>query len=494
MPKKPLNKGFLTFLWYNISGLREKTYMTMTKRSNYKDLGFIFGSIDELVPEDHLVRKLESAIDWNFIYPLVSDLYSDVGRKSIDPVILFKMIFIDKLFGINSMRKTVEEIKVNLAYRWFLNLSFDDEVPNYSTWSQNYIRRYHDSDVFDKIFERIIKEAVDNKFIDTSCVFMDSTHQKANANKRKSHNEEVEIVKKIYEDDLLKEINEVRRAHGKKEIKDIVKEEIIFDEATGEEIMITKTKNIKVSDTDPECGNFHKGEKEECFAYSHQTACDKNGFILAYDTLPANIHDSASFYNVYHKINDDYKITNIALDAGFKTPSILKAIFDNDQIPLLPYTRQKGRKGYFKKYEYNYDEKSDTYTCPNGHTLNYSTTDKKGYSLYKADKKDCLDCPFKDKCTHSKNKVLLRHVWEGYKEKCEKIRHPDLWKELYPLRKQTIERDFAIAKENHCLRFTRLKGLNKNRHNTAIIYSSLNIKKIALWKYKNHHNTYNYSL
>ena len=182
MSKKPLFKGFLTFLWYNISGLREKTYMTMTKRSNYKDLGFIFGSIDELVPEDHLVRKLESAIDWNFIYPLVSDLYSDVGRKSIDPVILFKMIFIDKLFGINSMRKTVEEIKVNLAYRWFLNLSFDDEVPNYSTWSQNYIRRYHDSDVFDKIFERIIKEAVDNKFIDTSCVFMDSTHQKANAN------------------------------------------------------------------------------------------------------------------------------------------------------------------------------------------------------------------------------------------------------------------------------------------------------------------------
>ena len=251
---------------------------------------------------------------------------------------------------------------------------------------------------------------------------MDSTHQKANANKRKSHNEEVEIVKKIYEDDLLKEINEVRRAHGKKEIKDIVKEEIIFDEATGEEIMITKTKNIKVSDTDPECGNFHKGEKEECFAYSHQTACDKNGFILAYDTLPANIHDSASFYNVYHKINDDYKITNIALDAGYKTPSILKAIFDNDQIPLLPYTRQKGRKGYFKKYEYNYDEKSDTYTCPNGHTLNYSTTDKKGYSLYKADKKDCLDCPFKDKCTHSKNKVLLRHVWEGYKEKCEKVK------------------------------------------------------------------------
>ena len=130
--------------------------MAMTCLNNRKNDSLILSTIDELVPLDHKVRELEEAIDWNFIYPLVSDLYSDVGRKSIDPVILFKMIFIDKLFGINSMRKTVEEIKVNLAYRWFLNLSFDDEVPNYSTWSQNYIRRYHDSDVFDKIFERII--------------------------------------------------------------------------------------------------------------------------------------------------------------------------------------------------------------------------------------------------------------------------------------------------------------------------------------------------
>lgn len=109
--------------------------MTMTKRYNYKDNGFILSTIDDLVPDNHLVRKIESSIDWNFIYPLVEDLYSKQGRKSIDPVVLFKMIFIDKLFGINSMRKTCEEIEVNLAYRWFLGLSIYDDVPNYSTWS-----------------------------------------------------------------------------------------------------------------------------------------------------------------------------------------------------------------------------------------------------------------------------------------------------------------------------------------------------------------------
>lgn len=458
--------------------------MTMTKKNNSKDYGFILYTIDDLVPEDHLVRKLESAIDWRFIYPLVADLYSSHGRKSIDPVILFKMIFIDKLFGIGSMRKTVEEIKVNLAYRWFLGLAIDDDVPNYSTWSQNYIRRYHDSDIFDKIFTHIIDEAIDNGFIDTSCVFMDSTHQKACANKRKSHNEEVELIKKIYEDDLLEEINEVRKEHNKRPIKDLKKEEVIFDELTGEEIEVVEKKNIKVSDTDPECGNFHKGEKEECFAYSHQTACDKNGFILAYDTIPANIHDSSSFYGVYRDLNERYPITNIALDAGYKTPSVLKEIFDDGHTPLLPYTRPKTKTGHFKKHEYSYIRKEDIYICPNGNTLKYSTTDRKGYSLYRADKKDCAACPFKDRCTSSSSKTITRHVWEDYKERCEEIRHTPLWKELYPLRKQTIERDFAIAKENHCLRYTRLKGLNKNRHNTGIIFASLNLKKIAIWRWK----------
>ena len=112
--------------------------MAMTRRNNKND-SIILNTIEELVPQDHDIRMLESCIDWNFIYPLVENLYSDVGRPSIDPVVLFKMIFINIIFGIGSMRKTCREIQVNLAYRWFLGISMDERVPNYSTWSQNYI-------------------------------------------------------------------------------------------------------------------------------------------------------------------------------------------------------------------------------------------------------------------------------------------------------------------------------------------------------------------
>ena len=125
-----------------------------------------------------MVRKLDNCIDFTFIEDLVKDLYSIGGRPSIPPVVLFKLLFINIVFGINSMRRTCEECKVNIAYRWFLGLSIYDDIPNYSTWSQNYIRRYKDSDVFDKIFERILEQAIEYGYVDTETVFGDSTPSK----------------------------------------------------------------------------------------------------------------------------------------------------------------------------------------------------------------------------------------------------------------------------------------------------------------------------
>lgn len=118
------------------------------KPQKYKNDCIIMNTIEELVPKEHLVRKIDNCIDFTFIEDLVKDLYSELGRPSIPPVVLFKLIFINIIFGINSMRRTCEESKVNLAYRWFLGLSINEDIPNYSTWSQNYIRRYKDSNIY----------------------------------------------------------------------------------------------------------------------------------------------------------------------------------------------------------------------------------------------------------------------------------------------------------------------------------------------------------
>jgi len=194
--------------------------MSMTKNdAKAKNNSFLFCTIEDLVPMDHLVRKLESVIDWNFIYKIVEDLYSTIGRRSIDPVVLFKMVFINYVFGINSMRKTCKEIQVNLAYRWFLGLDVNDSVPNFSTYSKNYARRFAGTNVFNDIFSHVLKIAVDNNMVDTTAIFGDSTHIKANANKGKHKNEVVEKSAKIYQDSLNQEIDDDRALNGKKPLK-----------------------------------------------------------------------------------------------------------------------------------------------------------------------------------------------------------------------------------------------------------------------------------
>ena len=460
--------------------------MAMTCLNNRKNDSFILSTIDELVPLDHKVRELEEAIDWNFIYPLVRPLYSSFGRPSIDPVVLFKMLFINFTFGIHSMRRTCEETKVNLAYRWFLGLSIDDEVPNYSTWSQNYIRRYGNSEVFDEIFKKIIEEAIAYDFVDLDTVFGDGTHRKANANNRKHENKVVEIVKKYYDDELLEEINKDRKAHEKKPIKETKDIELAYDEETGELIEGKGTKSIKVSKTDPESGCFHKGEKQKCFAYTNLTFCDRHGFVLHNTVAPGNQHDSVVFHDAYRKLLNTYGdlIHNISLDAGFMTPAICREIIEDGIRAYMPYKRPMTKKGYFKKYEYVYDEKLDIYICPNNKDLKYTTTNRSGYREYKSNPKDCEGCPFLEKCTQSKNhqKVITRHVWEEYREIADENRYTPEWKDIYPLRKETIERVYADCKEKHGLRFTRLKGLKKNQQESLIIFGCHNLGKLARMK------------
>lgn len=463
--------------------------MAMTNRANIKHDCIILSTLESLVPEDHLVRKLEAAIDWRFIYPLVEPLYSEFGRPSIDPVVLFKMILINYCFGYNSMRKTCREIEVNVAYRWFLGYEISEPVPNYSTWSQNYIRRYGDSNIFNEIFDRVLQEAMDCHFVKLDTVYGDGTHMKANANKRKSTQEEVEVTKRAFEDELLEEINRDRREHGKaKEFASLKRTELDFDEETGEQIEVTQKKTVKQSTTDPESGNFHKGDHEECFAYEHQTFCDGNGFVVAFDTVPGNVHDSVSFFPAYDKLMEKYggEIKNVCLDSGFKTPAIARKIIEDGKTPYFPYKRPMTKEGFFKKYEYVYDEQYDCYLCPHDKVLSYATTDRLGYKHYKSDPYDCSTCPFRDKCTRSKScqKEVLRHVWAEYMEKADEVRYTKKWKEIYPQRKETIERVFADDKENHCLRYTRVRGLKKNRHVGSVIFTCHNLERLARWKWK----------
>lgn len=176
--------------------------------------------IENLVPQEHLLRKIDKYIDFSFIRDLTRDLYcQDNGRPALDPVILFKMLFIGYLFGIRSERQLVKDIEVNVAYRWFLGFSLTDKVPDHSTISQNRRRRFNGTDIFQNIFDEIVFQAISHKLVDGKILYTDSTHLKANANKKKYIEKEVEKSVKEYVEDLNKAIDEDRSAHGKKPLK-----------------------------------------------------------------------------------------------------------------------------------------------------------------------------------------------------------------------------------------------------------------------------------
>ena len=163
------------------------------------------------MPENHILRTTDKAIDFSFICEEVEGLYSEKGR---DPVSLFKIVFIQYLFGIRSMRQTIKEIEVNVAYRWFIGYSLTEPVPHFSTFGKNYVRRFAATDIFERIFKRILEEAEKSGYVDATAVFIDSTHIKACANKNKS--KEVKVTKPIkqYQQELEEEINSLRLADG----------------------------------------------------------------------------------------------------------------------------------------------------------------------------------------------------------------------------------------------------------------------------------------
>ena len=453
----------------------------MTQNADKKREQIQMFCMDDMVPQDHLLRMIDKAIDWSFIYDLAADKYSsDNGRPSMDPVMLIKIPFIQYLYGIRSMRQTVKEIEVNVAYRWFLGLEMMDKVPHFSTFGKNYTRRFKDTDLFEQIFSHILQECYKFKLIDPAEVFVDATHVKARANNKKMQKRIAHEEALFFEEILKKEINEDREAHGKRPLKEKDDDDHPSSGAGGKE-----EKTIKESTSDPESGWFRKGEHKNVFAYAVQTACDKNGWILGYSVHPGNQHDSRTFKALYDKIKD-IGIETLIADAGYKTPALAKLLIDDGINPLLPYKRPMTKEGFFRKYEYVYDEYYDCYICPNDQVLTYSTTNRNGYREYKSNGAVCAGCPYLSRCTESKDhtKLVTRHIWEPYLEASEEIRQTLGMKELYSLRKETIERIFGTAKENHGFRYTQMFGKARMEMKVGLTFACMNLKKLAKMKVK----------
>lgn len=428
-------------------------------------------TLEELVPPDHLLRLLDRHIDFRFIRDATEHLYSDNnGRPAIDPVRLFKMLFIGYLFGIRSERQLVREIQVNVAYRWFLELSLTDKVPDASTLSQNRRRRFEGTGIEQTIFDRIVEQAIEQGLIGGRVLFTDSTHLKANANKHRHQVHEVEQTPMAYLDELNEAVKADRQAHGKAPLKASDKP--------------TPRKRTKVSTTDSDAGYMIRDQKPEGFFYlDHRTVDAKHNLITDTHVTPGNINDSRPYLERLDRQCQRFGFAPkaVALDAGYNTVAVCHGLVEREITAVMGYKRPHGPTGQFKRRDFTYDGERDCYWCPNDQPLRYSTTNRLGYREYKSSPTVCRDCPLRSRCTRSRNhqKVMVRHVWEDDRERIDQNRLTAWGKRLYRRRCETVERSFADAKQLHGHRYARYRGLSRVRAQSLLAAACQNMKKMA---------------
>lgn len=438
--------------------------------------------IDQLVPEDHLLRKIDAHIDFSFINEICEPYYSkDNGRPAIEPEILFKMLFIGYLFGIRSERRLVEEVKVNMAYRWFLGYGITDKIPDASVIWQNRRRRYRKSNIPQQIFDEIVRQAIEAGLVDGAVLYTDSTHLKANANKKKFKNIEVEVTPKAYLKELDEAVAEDRKKHGKKPLK---KKNNDDDPGSGGDSE-PETKNIKSSTTDPDSGFMHRDGKPKGFFYlDHRTVDSKANIITDTYVTAGNVNDVDPYIERLNvqKEKFDFDVYAVGLDAGYNTVYVCKDLDQMDINAAVAYRRGAHPKGKFGKSKFKYLPEWDIYICPERCYLEYRTTARNGYREYKAKEDICKGCWRREDCLTEKQKCksIHRHVWEDHKDKSKEYRLSDEGKAIYACRKETIERSFADSKELHGLRYARFRGIHNVSEQCLMTAAAQNIKKIAM--------------
>jgi len=454
----------------------------MLNRTGYKQGKLVVTTLEQLMPKEHFLRDLDSHVDFTFVYDKVSHLYSNLGRKSIDPVVLVKMILLGFLYGIDSERKLEQEVQVNISFRWFLGIDLDEQVPDHSTISQTRRRKWKDTNVFEDIFAEVVRKCMGAGLVDGSLILTDSTHVKANASfdSRKAVTVELEPREYIQKLDALCQQADLKiRANAVAEGK----------KRRGRKVDETpKTRSIEKSTTDPDCGMFKRPGKPNGFHYlNHQSVDGKSGIITDVFVTPGNAEDFESFVDRIKHQQDKYgfRISEVGIDRGYDREEIHKEMYDfgiKTYVPLIDTEKMMNSDVYPAK-AFQYDSEKDVYVCPNNCELRYSSVNKcHRKKIYRASRKDCNKCPLRENCIKGATVKARTLEVSFFKEEVDYQRlnyGTHRYFEVQRKRRIYCEGNFALQKDNHNLRRTRKRGNASVTEHCLCSALALNLKRLV---------------
>ena len=441
----------------------------MMDRSTGIQQKMLYVTLESLMPEKHFLRDLDRLVDFSFIYDLVEPLYSYTGRRSIDPVVIVKMMLLGYLYGIDSERRLEQEVQINIAYRWFLGIDLDESVPDHSTLSQLRRRKFNNTAVFEEIFTEIVRQCIEYGLIDGKLLLTDSTHVRANARNDLAETIVVETEPSAY----LKKLNEQAKMDG------------IYPKSRKEPA--SETKEIRVSLTDPECGFMRRDGKPLGFYYlSHQTCDSLHGFITDVYVTPGNTKDdSVHSARIQEQIKKyGFSTKGVCADKGYDSSEIHADMYRLGIRTFIPKkTVNVSPNNCFSGDDFQYDTSTDTYVCPAGHRLHFTTyIPKDGQKRYVCKAAICSACLLKDRCISGKLKY--KAIARAYEKWASDIQHrtndhtPE-YAAAMRLRRIWCEGNFAHQKANHNLTRVRKRGLGKASVHCLLSATALNLKRMV---------------
>jgi transposase len=419
-------------------------------------------SLEQLVPEDHLVRRLAGVLDLGWVRQATCNCYSYTGRPSIDPVVIAKMFVLGFLYNIGSERQLMRDICVNLAYRWYLGYDLDEAIPDHSVLSKARCRM--GADFFEQIFLFVLAKCREAGLVDGSNLLIDSTGMAANASASS-------ITALRYTPQQYRQQLEAT-SEANNEDDNTLGQDRPRDE---------RLRDCKRSSTDADATLFRRPGGSALGYKAHVGADAQSGVITAVSVTTGSVDDTAAVPRIVeqHSANIGSPATVIA-DGQYGSQQCLEYLQQRDIETVIKQRSGGNKHGKLPKDVFTYDADADVYVCPCGNTMRRFRTDgrsRKAY--YRCEESLCRVCQSREQCigANASARVVTRYdtpYVDRAKQACDSYRG----RRLLRLRQTCIEGLFGQAKSLHGMARARWRGLKKVLIQVLLTATVLNIKKL----------------
>jgi len=388
-------------------------------------------NLDQRVPKDHLLRKIQEKIDFDFIYAEVKDSYGDNGNVSIPPPAILKMMLLLVLYNVRSERELMETIPMRLDWLWFLGYDLDSEVADHSVLSK--ARARWGAEAFRSFFERIVWQCVEAGLVDGSKIFVDSSLVDADA----SNNSVIDTQSlKIHIHENYKKL-EARL------------EEV--NESSDSSRRYVKKNSRYMSTTDPDAAIVNRGKPKLSYQV-HRVVDGRSEVITATETTAGDVNEAHLMVPLLesHHTNTGIMADTVVGDSKYGTIDNFLACHDlgvQAHIPDLGEfsVKRKEKLKIFSEDRFEYDPQSNTYRCPAGNQLKPKSLHLGRQSRdYAAPKKICAACDLREQCTKNKSgRTVKRHLRQEELDRMREASRSAKAKRDIKTRQHLMERSFA---------------------------------------------------